>query len=79
MSLGEQTLSNTFDFAQKLFRIREPQELAQLQSEFLSRQARVLGDQTKELGQSFMQEANEVANTPIQGMVKSSRRQSEAA
>src|SRR5947209_5414696 len=50
--LAEETLSNTFDFAQKLVRIREPQELAQLQSEFVSRQAQVLGDQTKELGQS---------------------------
>src|SRR6266700_2884374 len=77
--LAEETLSNTFDFAQKLVRMREPQELAQLQSEFVSRQAQVLGDQTKELGQSMMQEANEVANTTIQGVAESSRRRSEAA
>jgi hypothetical protein len=51
--LAEETLSNTFDFAQKLVRMREPQELAQLQSEFVSRQAQVLGDQTKELGTSL--------------------------
>lgn len=50
MFLAEETLSNTLDFADKLVRIREPQELAQLQSEFLNRQAQVLGDQTKELG-----------------------------
>jgi hypothetical protein len=59
--------------------MREPQELVQLQSEFVSRQAQVLGNQTKELGQSFMQEANEVTNTTMEGIVKSSRRQSEAA
>jgi hypothetical protein len=33
--LAEETLSNTYDFAQKLVRMREPQELAQLQSEFV--------------------------------------------
>ena len=77
--LAEETLSNTYDFAQKLVRMREPQELAQLQSEFVSRQAQVLGDQTKELGQSMMQGANEVANTTMQGVAESSRRRSEAA
>jgi len=77
--LAEETLSNTFDFAQKLVRMREPQELAQLQSEFVSRQAQVLGDQTKELGQSMMQGANEVANTTMQGVAEFSRRRSEAA
>ena len=77
--LAEETLSNTFDFAQKLVRMREPQELAQLQSEFVSRQAQVLGDQTKELGQSMMQGADEVANTTMQGVAELSRRRSEAA
>src|SRR5215831_16042123 len=37
MSLAEETLSNTFDFAH-------------IQSEFVSRQAQLLGDQTGELG-----------------------------
>src|SRR5260370_34862152 len=75
--LAEETLSNTFDFAQKLVRMREPQELAQLQSEFVRRQAQVLGDQ--KLGQSMMQGANEVANTTMQGVAESSRRRAEAA
>src|SRR2546429_9615123 len=75
--LAEETLSNTLDFAQKLVRMREPQELAQLQSEFVRRQAQVLGDQ--KLGQSMMQGANEVANTTMQGVAESSRRRSEAA
>ena len=79
MFLAEETLSNAFDFAQRLVRMREPQELAQVQSEFLSRQAQVLGDQTKELGQSFMQGANEVANSTMQAAAESARRRSEAA
>jgi hypothetical protein len=59
--------------------MKEPQELAQLQSEFVSRQAQVLGDQTKDLGQSIMQGANELAKTPLGGAVEPARRRSEAA
>ncbi len=63
MSAAEETLSNTFDFLHKLVRMKDPQELAQLQSEFVSRQARVLADQTKEFGQTLMQGASEMAKT----------------
>src|SRR5438552_14571234 len=38
MSLAAETVSNTFNFAHKVARVREPQELVQLQSEFISRQ-----------------------------------------
>ena len=34
MSFTEETLSNAFDFAHKLLRMREPQEFAQIQGEF---------------------------------------------
>jgi hypothetical protein len=79
LSLAEEAFSNTFDFAQKLMRMKEPHELTRLQSEFVSRQAQLLGDHTKELGQSIMQGANEVAKTTIEGAAESSRRRSEAA
>ena len=78
MALAEETFQNTFDFAQKLVRLREPQELAQLQSEFVSRQAQVFGDQTRELGQKIMQGANDLAKS-AEGAVESTRRRSEAA
>ena len=56
MLAAEETLSNTFDFLHKLIvRMKDPQQLAQLQSEFVSRQAQVLADQTKEFGQTLMQ------------------------
>jgi hypothetical protein len=79
ISLMEETLSNSFDFAQKLVHMREPQELAELQSEFVSRQAQVLGDQTKELGQSIMQGASEATKATLRETAGSSRRQSAAA
>ena len=61
ISLADETLANTFDFAHKLVRMKEPQELIQLQSEFVSRQARLLGDQTKELGQRMVNRVQDTA------------------
>jgi hypothetical protein len=61
MQFAEETLSNTFDFAHKLVRMKEPQEFAQIQTEFVSRQAQVLGDQTKELGERIMQGVDDAA------------------
>jgi hypothetical protein len=78
MALADETFQNTFDFAQKLVRLREPQELAQLQSEFVSRQAQVFGDQTRELGQKIMQGANDLAKS-AESAAESTRRRSEAA
>ena len=79
MSVAEEMFSNTFDFAQKLVRMKEPQELAQIQSEFVSRQAQLLGDQTKELGQRIMQGAHDAAKTTREAAVEPTRKRSEAA
>ena len=79
MTFAEETLSNTFDFAHKLMHMKEPQELAQIQSEFVSRQAQLLGDQTKELGQTIMQGAHEAAKTAREAAAEPTRKRSEAA
>src|SRR5262245_40235289 len=42
-AICEQTLSNAFDFADRLVRMKGPQEFAQIQTEFVSRQAQMLG------------------------------------
>ena len=76
MSLAAETLSNTFDFAHNIVHAREPQELLQLQSEFISRQAQAVAEQSKELGQSIVQGVKEVGR---QGIADASRRGSEAA
>jgi len=78
-SVAEETLSNTFDFANKLVRMKEPQEFAHIQSEFLSRQAQLLGDQTRELGQSIMQGASEVTQSTFERTAETLRKRSEAA
>jgi hypothetical protein len=79
MSLAEETLSNTFDFAHKLMRMKEPQEFAQIQSEFVSRQAQLLGDQTSELGQTIMHGVQEATKATREAATESSRKRSEAA
>ena len=78
MLAAEESLSNTFEFLRKLVRMKDPQELAQLQSEFVSRQAQVLGDQAKEFGQTFMQGASEIAKT-TERTAETIRKRSEAA
>jgi hypothetical protein len=73
MLAAEETLSNTFDFLHKLVRMKDPQELAQLQNEFVSRQAQVLADH-----QTLMQGTSEMAKT-TERTAETIRKLSEAA
>lgn len=75
MSLSEEALSNAFDYGVKLVRVREPQEFARVQTDYVSRQAQTLADQTKELNQRLMKAAEEMTSTAVE----SARRQSKAA
>jgi len=72
---AEETLENTFDFAHQLVRMKEPQELPGIQTEFVNRQAQVLAGS----GQRIMQDVNDVAKTTLEGAAESSGRRSEAA
>jgi hypothetical protein len=78
MSLAAETISNTFDFAHKIIRMREPQELIQLQSEFIS-QAQALAEQSKDLEHSIVQAAKEMGKTTSRTIAEASRRGAEAA
>src|SRR5262249_23883909 len=78
IAVAEETLSNAFDFTHKMLRMKDPQELAQIQSDFVSRQAQVLGNHTKELGQRMTQGAHDIAKATEEGTAES-RRRSEAA
>jgi hypothetical protein len=76
MLFAEETLENTFDFAHKLVRMKEPQELPQIQTEFIKRQARLLAGS----GERIMQGVDDAAKTALEGATDvSSRRRSEAA
>jgi hypothetical protein len=73
IAVAEQMLSDAFVCARKVIHVREPQELAQIQTDFVSRQAQVL-----KLGQKMMQGAQDVAKATEEGTAES-RRRSEAA
>jgi len=75
---AEATLSNTFDFLHRLARMKDPHQLAQIQSEFVCRQAQVLGDQTKEFGQAIMK-GTEVTKTTLARTEDTIRNRAEAA
>jgi hypothetical protein len=59
LDLAARTMSNTFELAQGCLRAKEPQEVFQLHSEFLSRQAEVLAGHTRELGNAISQSVSE--------------------
>jgi hypothetical protein len=73
ISLTAKTLSNALDFGQKLTRLKEPQELAELQSEFISRQSQAFADHTKELGQKIRSGTEKMANTATAATARPSR------
>jgi hypothetical protein len=74
MLVVEETLSNAFDFAHKLVSAREPQQLATLQSEFVSRQAEIFADQMKVLGKTALQRGNEMADATVREAERMRRR-----
>ena len=75
--IAEQTLSNTMDYGQKLARVKEPQEFAQCQSDYMVRQVQTIADQTKEFGQKMQQAAKSFA-TASTAMAEAGRRSEEA-
>ena len=72
-SLTEKTLSNSFEFGHKLARLREPQELVELQSEFISQQSQAIAEHTKELGQKIKKGTEQLANTAAGAAARASR------
>jgi phasin len=50
MSFAEQNVANSFEFAQKLVRAKDVQELLLLQQEFLKSQMQAMQAQAKDLG-----------------------------
>lgn len=50
MSFAEQNIATSFEFAQKLVRAKDLQEVMALQQEFLQSQMKALGEQAKDIG-----------------------------
>jgi phasin len=52
MNFAEQNVAASFEFAQKLLRAKDVQEVLKLQAEFVRTQMQVLAEQARELGES---------------------------
>jgi len=57
MSFAEQNVSTSFEFAQRLVRAKDVDEMMRLQRDFLNSQMQTLSEQAKELGQAAGQAA----------------------
>ena len=55
MGFAEENINNSFDFAQKLVRAKDIQEVMRLQQEFLQQQMRAMQSQAKDLGASAVE------------------------
>ena len=51
MTFAEQNIANSFEFAQKLVRAKDIQEVMALQQEYLQSQMKAMSEQAKDLGQ----------------------------
>jgi hypothetical protein len=68
ISLANEALAHTFDFANRVMRAKEPQEVLHLQSEFLSRQVQTLAEKTNDLGQLMAQGVKTASKTATEQM-----------
>ena len=70
LSLANEALSNTFEFANRVMHVKDPQEIVRLQSEFLSRQVQTLSEKANELGQLVAQGVNAASRSVAEQMHK---------
>jgi phasin len=61
MEFAERNITSSFDFAQKLVRAKDVQEMLELQASYVRTQMQVLTEQAKELGQN----AGKIATEPL--------------
>ena len=65
MTLAEQNINNSFEFAQKLVRAKDIQEVMALQQEFLKSQMQAMQSQAKDIGAAATKAAMDSAKPKI--------------
>ncbi len=61
MTFAEKNVATSFEFAQKLVRAKDLDEMTRLQTEFMQRQMQTLAEQAQELGQTATRAAMDAA------------------
>jgi phasin family protein len=62
--MARETLTNSMEFVHQAMHVRQPQELFQLQSEFVSKQAQTLAEHSRHFGQSIAQGVHQMERLP---------------
>jgi phasin len=65
INFAEQNVAATFDFAQKVVRAKDLNEMVRLQTEFVQAQLRTFSDQAKELGSAATKAMSEAAKPRV--------------
>jgi hypothetical protein len=67
LGYAERNVASAFEFAQRLVQVRDLQEVAKLQMEFIQAQMQAMTEQAKELSQKTNKVAMEMAKAPTKG------------
>ena len=79
VAIAEQAVENTSEFSNRMVHLKDPLEWAQVQSEYLSRQAQVFAEGNRKLGEALMREQSAMAGEAMEQGRAQARRASEAA
>jgi len=79
VALAEHAVENTSEFSNRMVHLKDPLEWAQIQSEYLSRQAQVFAEGNRKLGEALMRDQNAMAHEVAEQGRAQARRASEAA
>ena len=71
LGYAERNVGSAFEFTQRLVQVKDVQDLAKLQMEFIQAQMQALGEQVKDLGETISKAAADSAKTPTKGGLSS--------
>ena len=79
VTIAEQAVENTNEFSTRVIHLKDPLEWAQVQSEYLSRQARTFAEGNRKLSEALIREQSTMANQAAEQSRAQARRATEAA
>lgn len=79
IALAEEALGNTAQFGSRMVRLRDPLEWAEVQSEFLSKQAQTFAEGNRKVGEILIQQSSEMADATLHQARETTRKRAEAA
>ncbi|WP_018698980.1 phasin family protein [Amorphus coralli] len=67
LTYAEENISAAFDFAEKMARAKDMEEIMKLQSEFMTKRMSAFGEQTREIGDTAAKTASDVGQKATKG------------